>query len=225
MGQIRRLKKQLAGMPDPVFRPSSQLVGLYNSALDEISNPSGLTTQEDDAYLNDIASGQQTAYRRGTEVSGGNNSAALNYALNSGNLFGFNNRARINQQRKSTNLNWATNARAQAANQFQNLKNQNTQLYLRKMEEMGRALRDRRMNRNAMYGQLIGLGTTAAGFALGGPAGAAIGGQLGNAAKGMISPQAQPTQSMIPQSPGGMPSGMMQYDGQVPPIDPTVPIG
>lgn len=163
----RKFEKELEGMPDPQYRPSRQLLDFYQEALDGIANPEGLSTEELNTARNETARGQTTAFRRGQEVAGGNFGQSFNYALNSGNLGMYNNLARLNAQRRMQNLGYSYGMLGNSVNMFQDLSNRNTGLYANKLNQLGLAQQQARLEKQGQYQRVGQEGLQVAGMAMG----------------------------------------------------------
>lgn len=186
-----RANRALRNAKQPVFTPTPQMTSMYERTLREMYSPQGLTQQELGAAGQDIARGATTAYRLGTAAGGGSAAQALNAAVGAGMFGARSNLARMNAQRGLANRQMAISQNAGIVGQMQNLSNQNVQLDLERLRNLGLASQQARIERDqafADYAKNLDEG---------------VGGLLSMATGGMVNPQMNASGGTAPSSGAG----------------------
>lgn len=186
-----RANRALRNMRQPQFTPTPQMTSMYERTLREMYSPQGATTEEIGTFNQDLGRGATTTYRLGTAAGGGGAAQTLNAAVNAG-MFGARSKfAEFVGRRKQANRQFATSQNASATNAIQSLANQNTQLELEKLRNLGVAVQESRIERDqafADYAKNLDEG---------------VGGLLSMATGGMVNPQMSASGGTAPSASAG----------------------
>jgi hypothetical protein len=139
--------------PKKGYEVSPELQAAYNRAQQNANT--GYSASERAQYLGDLAATNNMKYRMALGQGGLNNSQAISAAINSGNIHALNQFAANDANLRRQNQRYAD----QFANQFQSIKNQNTNLnwqnYYKKAQAWGGALQAG-LNNMSLFGVMQG---------------------------------------------------------------------